>query len=120
HEKVRPVPLFIRDAGVGSGKYHDLIAATLGVLNDTDPRLREEAHFDPALLDELAVDPRAYDHQHPVNRRPNYLFGEWDPHHIDPDRRYRRFVVRQEVLDALLLWTAGDAAAERVTEAASV
>jgi hypothetical protein len=54
------------------------------------------------LLDELAMDVRAYDHGHPVNRRPNYVFGEWDPHHIDNQGHYRRFVVRQLVLDALL------------------
>ena len=53
-------------------------------------------------MDELAFDPRAYDHGHPVNRRPNYLFGEWDPHLIDNKGHYRRFVVRQAVLDALL------------------
>ncbi len=45
---------------------------------------------------------RAYDHAHPVNRRPNYVFGEWDPHHIDNQGRYRRFVVRKITLDALL------------------
>src|SRR5205823_8914704 len=74
----------------------------LDVLRETDPDLRHEAGFDPALLDELALDPRAYDHHHPVNKRPNYVFGEWDPHHLDGQGRYRRFVVRQCTLDALL------------------
>ncbi len=42
----------------------------------------------PDLLDEVALDLRAYDHGHPVNRRPNYVFGECDPHHIDDKGRY--------------------------------
>ena len=50
----------------------------------------------------MAVDPRAYDFDHPVNKRPNYHFGQWDPHHIDNQGRYRRFVVQQVTLDALL------------------
>ena len=45
---------------------------------------------------------RAYDHGHPVNRRPNYVFGEWDPHLLDNQGRYRRYVARQITLDALL------------------
>ena len=53
------------------------------------------------LLDELAVDVRAYDHGHPVNRRPNYVFGEWDPHHIDNKGRYSRYVIRKLTLDAI-------------------
>src|SRR5262249_20923718 len=42
-----------------------------------------------------------YDHGHPVNRRPNYVFGEWDPHHIDTKGRYTRYVIRKITLDAL-------------------
>src|SRR6185437_3263445 len=49
-----------------------------------------------------ALDLRAYDHNHPVNRRPNYVFGEWDPHHLDNSGRYRRYVVRKITLDGLL------------------
>ena len=64
-------------------------------------------------MDELAFDPRAYDHGHPVNRRPNYLFGEWDPHLIDNKGHYRRFVVRQAVLDALLARIANPTPAHR-------
>jgi hypothetical protein len=102
HERVRPIPLFLRGAGVAPGRYHDLVTRALALLNETDLRLREEASFDPELLDELAVDPRAYDHGHPAHKRPNYVFGEWDPHHIDNRGRYRRFVLRQVTLDALL------------------
>lgn len=102
HEKVRPIPLYLRGAGVLHGRYHDLVARALSVLAATDPALRAEAYFDPDLLDELALDPRAYDHGHPADRRPNYRFGEWDPHHLDNNGRYRRFVARQLLLDALL------------------
>lgn len=108
-ERVRPIPLYIRGAGIAWGRYHDLVARALDILQQAPAGTRSEAHFDPELLDELALDPRAYDHSHPANRRPNYVFGEWDPHHIDNQGRYRRFVVRQATLDALL---------ERSTEAA--
>jgi hypothetical protein len=101
-ERVRPIPLYLRGAGVAAGRYHDLLAGALDVLNTTDRGILDEACFDPALLDELAVDPRAYDHGHPANKRPNYVFGEWDPHHIDNRGRFRRFVVRQVTLDALV------------------
>ncbi|MCS6852633.1 MAG: hypothetical protein NZ700_15870 [Gemmataceae bacterium] len=101
-ERVRPIPLYLRGAGVAPGRYHDLVSVALDILARTDPSLRLEASFDLELLDELALDPRAYDHGHPVNRRPNYVFGEWDPHQIDEQGRYRRFVVRPVVLDALM------------------
>ena len=54
------------------------------------------------MMDELAFDPRAYDFDHPANKRPNYHFGQWDPHLIDNQGRYRRFVVQQVTLDALM------------------
>src|SRR5207248_1215275 len=102
HERHRPIPLYLRGAGVAHGRYHDLVCRALEILNGASSSLLAEACFDPQLLDELALDARAYDHGHPVNRRPNYVFGEWDPHHIDNQGCYRRFVVRQVVLDALL------------------
>ncbi len=102
HERHRPVPLYIRGPGMAWGRYHDLVCAALEILKGTDPSLLNDAEFDLELLDELAADVRAYDHAHPVNRRPNYVFGEWDPHHIDNQGRYRRFVVRKITLDALL------------------
>jgi hypothetical protein len=102
HERVRPVPIFLRGAGVGWGRYHELVFAALDILKATDRDLLAEAYFDLDLLDELAFDPRAYDHAHPANRRPNHVFGEWDPHHLDGQGRFRRYVCRQIVLDALL------------------
>lgn len=102
HERHRPLPLYLKGAGVAYGPYHDLIARALDILKSTDSALRTEAQFDFDLLDELAVDLRAYDHGHPVNRRPNYVFGEWDPHHLDNQGRFRRYVVRKITLDALM------------------
>jgi hypothetical protein len=90
HEKVRPIPLFIRGADVAHGPYHDLVARGLELLGATDRDLMAEGGFDPQLLDELALDPRAFDFAHPVNRRPNYVFGEWDPNHIDNQGRSAR------------------------------
>lgn len=101
-ERVRPIPLYVAGAGVAFGPYHDLVERALKVLADTDPDLLEDAWFDPDLLDELAVDPRAYDFDHPVNRRPNYQFGLWDPHHLDRQGRFRRFVLQQATLDTML------------------
>lgn len=102
HEKFRPVPLYLAGVGACFGPYRVLIDQTVEILRQTESSILQQAGFDPALLEELAIDPRAYDHGHPANRRPNYLFGEWDPHHLDRNGRFRRFVVRQAVLDALL------------------
>ena len=102
HERVRPIPLWVQGAGAGMGRYRELIEKTIEVLEQTDPDLLGQAWFDLARLEELAVDPRAYDFDHPVNRRPNYQFGQWDPHHIDNRGYYRRFVVQQVTLDAIL------------------
>ena len=102
HERVRPIPLFVGGAGAAVGRYHDVVRGALSILESTDRALLERAWFDLGLLDELAMDPRAYDFDHPVNRRPNYHFGGWDPHHIDNRGCYRRFVVHQVTFDALL------------------
>jgi hypothetical protein len=102
HERLRPIPLYLRGAGVLHGRYSELTEQALAALRNTDSAILSEAGFDLEMLDELALDPRAYDHGHPADKRPNFRFGEWDPHHIDPKGRYRRFVVRQLLLDALL------------------
>jgi hypothetical protein len=101
-ERFRPVPLYLRGVGVAAGHYEAIVLQALTILSATDPNLLDEGQFDLRLLDELALDPRAYDHNHPANRRPNHVFGEWDPHHLDNQGRHRRFVVRQTTLDALL------------------
>ena len=102
HERIRPIPLYVRDVGVAFGPYSRVIKKALELLQATDDGLLRAAFFDPGLLDELALDPRAYDFDHPVNKRPNYHFGLWDPHLLDNQGRYRRFVVQQITLDALM------------------
>src|SRR4030095_1363453 len=61
HEFVRPIPIFIRGAGYSCGLEHEVVSAAVKLLEDTDDDLLAQACFDPALLDELAIDPRAYD-----------------------------------------------------------
>ena len=102
HEWVRPLPVYIEGAGVAVGRYQEVISTAFELLGETDSELLEAAWFDPQELRELAIDPRAYDFDHPVNKRPNYHFGHWDPHCIDNRGRYRRFVMRKVTLDALM------------------
>lgn len=123
HERYRPVPLYIRGAGVAAGPYHDIIAATLEHLTATPKDLLDQASLDPERLDEIAVDVRAHDALHPVFKRTNYLFGEWDPHLIDNQGHFRRFVVRRVILDALLVWMSSAtelSAEERLHDASAV
>ena len=123
HERHRPISLFLRGAGVAHGRYHDLLSRAMEILNSTDSSLLNEAAFDPKLLDEFALDARAYDHGHPVNRRPNYVFGEWDPYHLDNQGRFRRYVARKITLDGLLDRVEQPSQLsreERLTEAAAV
>ncbi len=124
HEWVRPVPLYIQGAGTVAGRYHDVIEKAVEILRQTDEELLRAAWFDPGELEELAVDPRSYDFEHPANKRPNYHFGQWDPHCIDNRGYYRRFVIRQVTIDGLLSRvdasdTDGDAA-KALFEAAAV
>jgi hypothetical protein len=102
HERVRPIPLYVRGVGVATGVYEELIGRALDILAKTDPDIRRQAWFDPELLDELALDPRAYEFDHPAGKRPNYHFGQWDQELVDNRGNYRRFVLQQITLDALL------------------
>ena len=102
HEYVQPIPLYVRGAGVAVGPYHELIATALTILEATDSSLLFRAWFDPAMLDELSVDPRAYDFDHPINKRPNYLFGQWDMNRLDNSGLSRRFVLQEVSLEAML------------------
>ncbi|MGL4552881.1 MAG: hypothetical protein ACRC33_17025, partial [Gemmataceae bacterium] len=102
HERHRPLPIFLRGAGAAHGRYREVLTAALEILRDTGPAMLSEAGFSFEQLDEIAIDLRAYDHGHPVNRRPNYVFGEWDPHQIDGQGRFSRYVVRKVTLDALM------------------
>ncbi len=101
HEFVRPIPLYILGAGVSAGPYHDVLASAIEILRETDPEILHAASFDLDRVHEFALDPRAFDFDHPVNRRPNYHFGGWDTRSITGDGYYNRFVLRQVTLDAL-------------------
>ncbi len=123
NEWVRPVPLYVRDAGTAEGKYKEVVDIALQLLAETSEQILYDACFDLDQLDELAFDPRAYDFDHPVNKRPNYHFGQWDPHWIDNRGRYRRYVAQQVTLEALMsrIGTCSDAIREElVVEAAAV
>ena len=102
HERVRPIPLYIKDVGVAPGLYREVLEHALAILEATDPEIRQQAWFDPQLVEELALDPRAYDFDHPASKRPNHHFGQWDLNHVDNRGNYRRFVLQQMSLDALL------------------
>ncbi|QDV86700.1 hypothetical protein [Planctomycetes bacterium TBK1r] len=128
NEFVRPIPLYVRGAGVSAGPYYELITQTIQILRDSDPDVLRSASFDFEQLAELSLDPRAYDFDHPVNRRPNYHFGGWDEHSVNPEGYYDRFVLRQVTLDSLLkrvndqeqVEIQGLAPDELMTEAATV
>jgi len=102
HEWVRPIPIYVRGIGAAVGPFKDVVELAIDLLAAADEQVLRAAQFDLHHLHELAFDPRAYDFDHPVNRRPNYHFGQWDPHNIDNRGYYRRFVVQQVTLDALM------------------
>lgn len=128
HEFVRPIPLYVQGAGVSAGTYFDLVTRAIEILRDTDPDVLRSASFEFNELMELALDPRAYDFDHPVNRRPNYHFGGWDERSVNSEGYYTRFVLRQVTLDSLLsratdqgrIEVQGRSADELMTEAATV
>ena len=104
HERFRPTPLYVRGAGVADGPYRELLERTIEFFRTIPDALLQDTFFDLERMDELALDVRAHDHTHPVNKRTNYMFGEWDPHLIDNRGYYRRFVLRKIILDSLLDW----------------
>ena len=122
HERVRPVPLFVAGAGVAHGRYAGLIAGAIEILQQAPQTLANQADFDLANLEELALDPRAFDFLHPAASRPNYLFGLWDPDRIDSRGWYRRLVVQQATLEGIRSWSEqpGAPASERLREASAV
>lgn len=113
HERVGPVPLYVAGAGVAHGRYAGLVAGAIEILAAAPADLLRQADFELAALEELAIDPRAFDFMHPAASRPNYLFGLWDPSRIDEQGRYRRMVVQQATLDGVLSWPTASPAAGR-------
>ncbi len=123
HERHRPVPIYIQGAGVSHGPFQKIVEVTFRILRETEPLLLDEAYLDLEQMEEWAIDMRAYDHLHPVNRRPNYLFGEWDPHCLNNQGNYTRFISRQVIFQALadrLQNGMKDLYEERLFEAAAV
>ena len=104
HERVRPLPIFIAGVGPAHGRYHNLVQGAIDILSVAPPELLSQADFDLDKLEELALDPRAFDFLHPAASRPNYLFGLWDPERIDNSGFFRRMVVQQSTLDGILSW----------------
>lgn len=104
HERVRPLPIYVAGAGAAHGRYRDLVNGAIEILSVAPPDLLRQADFDLSMLEELAIDPRAFDFLHPAASRPNYLFGLWDPGRIDEQGCYRRMVVQQATLDGILSW----------------
>ena len=122
HERVSTVPLYTAELGTCASEYEGLVSQALAILRAMDASLLDRAWFSFDRLRELDLDPRAYDYEHPVHSRPNYQFGEWDPHALDRRGYFRRFVLRQPLLDALMnrcASTRGDAK-ELMFESAAV
>lgn len=104
HERYRPIPYYFSEVGTSQGIYKEIIDQTFELFRQAPEEFLESANFNLKHVHELAIDVRAYDHLHPVYRRTNYLFGEWDPHIIGMDGRYHRFILRKIILDALVEW----------------
>ena len=100
-EFTRPIPIYIRGVGSANGRYQPFVDYAIKMISEAPKEVLFAAQFDLESLDEIAIDPRAYDFEHPVNKRPNYHFGQWDPHKLDLSGYFRRFVVQQVTLDAL-------------------
>jgi len=104
HERVRPLPLYVAGAGTAHGRFARLIDRAVAILSEAPTDLLRQADFDPDLLAELSIDPRAFDFLHPAASRPNYLFGLWDPSLIDEAGCYRRLVIQQATLEGIESW----------------
>ncbi|MFO0976062.1 MAG: hypothetical protein U0996_06660 [Planctomycetaceae bacterium] len=123
HERFCPVPLYFADVGAANGPFASIITATIAFMKSLPEDLIACSHFSLDRLSELALDVRSHDHLHPVNKRTNYVFGEWDPEEIDTKGFYRRFVIRRLILDSLMDWVRSDgngADPERLYDASAV
>ena len=102
HEWICPIPVYLNGIGAASGPYFKIVDTAIKLLSETNPVILREAKFSLERMQELAIDPRAFDFDHPINKRPNYHFGQWDEHRIGQSGYFNRFVVHQVTLDALL------------------
>ncbi|GAB6184834.1 hypothetical protein JCM17478_03360 [Thermopirellula anaerolimosa] len=104
HEYVCPIPLYVRGAGTAFGRYHALVERAVQILDNTDVALRERFYFQLENLEEIALDPRGLDQEHPASFRPNYQFGLWDPHSLNERGCYRRLILHDLPLEIALRW----------------
>ena len=81
----------LTERGISAGPYRELIRRALRCITMAPDNVLRAAAMDPSQIKELCLDPRAYDFDHPVNRRPNYHFGGWDERSIDGDGTLRSF-----------------------------
>ena len=102
NERFRPVPVYIQGVGVAHGRYHDLLTETIRLIQKTDEHILRAAEFSLDRLQELSIDPRAFDFDHPINQRPNHHFGQWDDDTISLDGYFERFIFHAVTLEALL------------------
>ncbi|MCA9013031.1 MAG: hypothetical protein KDB01_24935, partial [Planctomycetaceae bacterium] len=122
-ERFCPLPLYFSDVGAAVGPYEELIKSTVAFMRTLPDELVSTSHFSIDRMSELSLDMRSHDHLHPVNKRTNYVFGEWDPDEIDTKGFYRRFIVRRLIIDSLIDWIHRDsktADAERLFDASAV
>lgn len=101
HEYFQPLPLYIEGAGIWKGAYTEVCQKALDILRNTDDSILTKAYFDPENMQELAIDIRTLDFEHPVNRRLNYPFGSWDASSVDNKGFFRRYIIHQTTLDAI-------------------
>ncbi len=102
HEYVRPVPVYVRDCGAAVGPYEEIVDEAIRILRECDEDVARAAQFDINRLVELAIDPRALDFDHPLNRRPNHHFGQWDEQTVDNEGYFNRFIIHQITIDSML------------------
>ena len=104
HERLCPVPLYIAGAGIACSPYASIVRKGLKILETLPGWICREADFYLDQLEELAFDPRPLDPRHPINHRPNHVYGTWDPHRLNQKGRFCRYVAQQLILDFLRDW----------------
>ena len=102
NEWIRPIPVYIDGVGAAVGPYQTIVRMATELIRAAPGEILRAAKFNPEFLDELAIDPRAFDFDHPINKRPNHHFGTWDEQQVGPDGYFRRFIIHQVTLDGLL------------------
>lgn len=102
HEFVCPIPFWVRGAGAAYGRYQRLLDEAMGILECTSEELLRASYFDLEQLEEIVLDPRGYDMEHPAHHRPNFFYGLWDPRKLNSQGYYCRFVLHD--VDIAGIW----------------